>query len=418
MRVRSAVVSAAVLAALAVPASAQERTVVDVASAAEFQRALSGPLENTTIRLWPGEYHLESSAGVDSTCGNCEDPNQTVPITIGQRVSGRSVWIQGPEGGGAVVYTNAGYGLFFEDCTDCRLENVVVTGGERDPAKEATDAAVVVKRGKVLIQGCEIRDNIGAPEVLKKNVVGIMGICGREGSDVTVTRCRIIRNSWDGIALYRDANARIFYNVIDGVDQAKGSEAGGGRGVGIGVTWNATARIERNLVRRYWKGVGIFVDAKVQLVENIIEEMLTWGIAYWDAGKGRPSAAIGSNVVYDCGACGVSITREAPLGAGEYASLTQNAIGKTGQNPKYDDPESYCRQCALAIESAPEGLRVSGNVFYDNRRASDDLPDYDIPRDRFRRAIDTLVGRIVGPVDSYGAQHVFKESTFLREFSQ
>jgi hypothetical protein len=44
MRVRSAVVSAAVLAALAVPASAQERTVVDVASAAEFQRALSGPL--------------------------------------------------------------------------------------------------------------------------------------------------------------------------------------------------------------------------------------------------------------------------------------------------------------------------------------------------------------------------------------
>lgn len=418
MRVRSAVVSAAVLAALVAPANAQERTVVEVANAAEFQRALSAPLENTTIRLAPGEYHLEPSAGVDSTCGNCEDPNQAVPITVGQRISGRSVWIQGPEGAGAVLYTHAGYGLFFEDCTDCRLENVVVTGGERDTAQEATDAAVVVRRGDLLIQDCEVRDNIGAPELLAKNVVGIIGICGREKGDVTVNRCRIIRNSWDGIALYRDANARIFYNVIDGVDQARGSEAGGGRGVGIGVTWNATARIERNLVRRYWKGVGIFVDAKVQLVGNIIEEMLTWGIAYWDAGKGRPSVAAGSNVVYDCGACGVSITREAPLEEGEYAAFTQNAIAKTGQNPKYDDPESYCRQCALAVESAPEGLRVSGNVFYDNRRASDDLPSYDVSYDQFRRGVDRIVGQIVGPTDSYGAQHVFRESTFLREFSQ
>ena len=41
------------------------------------------------------------------------------------------------------------------------------------------------------------------------------------------------------------ASARIEDNVIDGVDKAGGRVAGGGRGVGIGLTWNATASIRR-----------------------------------------------------------------------------------------------------------------------------------------------------------------------------
>jgi hypothetical protein len=61
------------------------------------------------------EYHLTPSVGGNSTCGNCEDPAQTVPITIGVRVSGRSVWIEGPEAGDAVICTRAGYGAFFDN---------------------------------------------------------------------------------------------------------------------------------------------------------------------------------------------------------------------------------------------------------------------------------------------------------------
>ena len=55
---------------------------------------------------------------------------------------------------------------------------------------------------------------------------------------------------------------------------ACGKALGGGRGVGIGVTWNAKAGIRGNLVRRYWKGIGLFVDAEGTVVENIIEDIL------------------------------------------------------------------------------------------------------------------------------------------------
>lgn len=415
--ISTAVAFALAAVALAPPAPRAEQRVVEVESAAELEQALASPLEGVTIRLAAGEYHLTPGAAVDSTCGNCEDPDQRVDITVGARISGRSVWIEGPETGGAIIYTHAGYGLLFEDCDDCRIENVTVTGGERDEAAEATDAAIVARRSNLRVHNCVIRDNIGDPDLLAKNVVGIMGVCGREGADLMVYESRIIRNSWDGIALYRDARARIYNNVIDGVNQASGDEAGGGRGVGIGVTWNATARIERNLVRRYWKGIGVFVDAKAQIVGNIVEEMTTWGIAYWAAGSGRPSAAIGSNIVYDCGACGVLISREAPLEAGEYASLTANLVVRTGQNPKYDDPGKYCAQCAVDVAAEPAGFRERGNVFFNNRRGSDDLPDLDVSEPEFRRRLPHIIMQVVTSPESYTARVVFRESSFLKAFA-
>ncbi len=395
-----------------------ERQVIEVFSAGELQAALSSPLQDVTIRLAPGDYHLTPSDGIDESCGNCDDPAREIPITIGVRVSGRAVWIEGPDRGEAVIYTHAGYGVFFEDCADCRIKNVTVTGGVRDESPDATDAAIVARRSKLYVQNCVIRDNIGDADLLARNVVGIIGVCGREGANLFVYESRIIRNSWDGIALYRDAEARIFHNVIDGVDRAAAKEAGGGRGVAVGVTWNATARIERNLIRRYWKGVGIFVDARAQVVNNVIEEMLTWGIVCWDAGTGRPSAAIGGNAIFDCGACGMSITRATPLGSGEYASFTGNAVVRTGQNPKYDDAESYCPQCAVAIIAAPDGFRFQNNLFYDNRRATTDLPDYDIAEDVFRNRVSRTIRTIVGPADGYAARVVFRESSFIREYTR
>src|SRR5262245_56685941 len=315
------------------------RDPLHVSTAAELEEALSGPRRDAVIQLAPGVYSLTAESSIDSTCGNCANPDTLIPITVGVTISGHNVRIEGPSDAPAVIVTNAGYGLYFKDCIDCEIERVSITGGARDTSGAATDAAVVITRSSVTIANCDIRDNIGDPNVVAKNVVGIMGICVREGADVLIEQCEVLRNSWDGIALYRDARATITRNLIDGIDAA-GAEAGGGRGVAVGVTWNGVATIERNILRHYWKGIGVFVDADVAAEGNIVENMRTWGINIWDADKGRPLASIMRNVVYDCGACGIAVTRKAPYTKDEpKGRVSDNIVVHTGQNEKYDSPD-------------------------------------------------------------------------------
>ncbi len=340
-------------------------------------RDASGLLANSLVlELAPGDYFLEPEAYRDPTCGNCEDPDTPVAATVGLHLGGAGVLLRGASGRpeDVVLHTGAGYGLLFEDCTGpAGLADLTVTGGIRDPDGQATDAAVVVRRSRVTLTDCWIRDNLGDSTVVAATVVGIMGICGREGADLVIRNCRIVRNSWDGIALYRGARATITGNLIDGVDKAHGGVIGGGRGVGIGVTWNATAVISGNRVTRYWKGIGIFVDARADVQDNVIEEVLTWGIAYWAAGAGRPVARIADNAVFDTGACGIVIDRAAAPRADEPSPgwCRDNLLVHTGQNPKYDDPDYYCRQCPLDLQAVPAGFDVVGNLGHDNRRAGD-----------------------------------------------
>ncbi|MFQ5599972.1 MAG: right-handed parallel beta-helix repeat-containing protein [Candidatus Krumholzibacteriia bacterium] len=351
--------------------------------------------DHTQFLLSPGEYRLVPSAYVDSTCGNCEDPRTLVEASVGARLSGAGILVTGTGSGPeeVVIHTGAGYGILFEDCEGCVLQNVSVTGGVRDADGNATDAAVVVKRSSVRIEACRIADNIGAASRVAEVVVGIIGIAGREGARIDILRNAIVRNSWDGIALYRGAQATIEENLIDGVDKARGKRIGGGRGVGIGVTWDARASIRRNRVTRYWKGIGIFVDARADVQENVVEEVLTWGIAYWDAGRGRPVARIERNVVFDTGACGISITRQAG-GEPSPGACRDNLVFRTGQDPKYDDPEYYCIQTAVAIQSRPEGFAIERNVLFGNRRAPETLPDHDLPPDEFARRARPWVARL------------------------
>jgi hypothetical protein len=325
--------------------------------------------EDTILQLLPGHYELRAVAFTDSTCGNCEDPETHVSATLGLRLSGRRIALEGRGAADSVmVHTRAGYGILFENCEECRIANLTLTDGLRDSDGNATDAAIVVRNSSVDIEACRIVDNIGDSTAVSEVVVGIIGVAGREGSRMRIVGNHILRNSWDGIALYRGAQATIEDNVIDGVDKARGGRIGGGRGVGIGVTWDARATIRRNRVTRYWKGIGVFVDAQADVSENVVEEVLTWGIAYWDAGKGRPVARIESNVVYDTGACGISITR-ATSGSPAPGYCLANVVLRTGQNPKYDDPDYYCTQCPIAVEAQPNGFTVADNLLFDNRRA-------------------------------------------------
>ncbi|UCH84696.1 MAG: right-handed parallel beta-helix repeat-containing protein [Candidatus Latescibacterota bacterium] len=367
---------------------------IHVSDAAQLQELLSQPLADVTIRLAPGTYELTPQSAVDSTCGNCEDPATEVPITVGVRISGRNVVLQGPELGEALIVTHAGYGLYVKDCMDCRIEGLVITGGERDPDGNATDAAIVAKYSTLDIVNNRILDNIGDSTTVNTTVVGIMGICGREGAKLTIEGNEIIRNSWDGIALYRRASATIVRNVIDGVDKARGKQVGGGRGVGIGVTWNATAEIGGNIVKRYWKGIGVFVDAWASVRGNVVEDIITWGVTLWDADKGTPLGVFEDNVIYNTGACGASITRSKPLDPDIDGRFVRNVFVKTAQNPKYDDPEYYCFQTSLALHAVPERFEIADNLFYDNRRATDDLADFDVARDEFMKSIDNVCKRI------------------------
>lgn len=376
-----------------------------VTSVIGLQAVLSGKVDSLEIYLQPGDYYLSPTSITDSTCGNCEEPNQFVPATAGLEISGSYVRITGPENRSAVIHTNAGYGIYFNHCKRGIIENLSVTGGIRDPDGNATDAAIVVKNSAVTIRNNHIYGNIGDSAIVVKNIVGVMGICGRENSDLTITDNEIIGNSWDGIALYRDASATIIGNLIDGVDKASSKVAGGGRGVAVGITWNARATIDGNLIKRYWKGIGIFVDANVTARNNIIEDILTWGIAYWDAERGKPVGIIENNIIYSTGACGVSITRSQP--GPNPGHLIGNVIVRTAQNPKYDAPDYYCNQCALSISSKPDNFRIDDNQFFNNRRATETLPDYDLSESEFKKYAEDLRNRLLNSA-------LFQQSDFVK----
>ena len=376
-----------------------------VTSVVGLQAALSGKVDSLEIYLQPGDYYLSPTSITDSPCGNCEESNQFVPATAGLEISGSYVRITGPENRSAVIHTNAGYGIYFNHCKTGIIENLSVTGGIRDPDGNATDAAIVVKNSAVTIRNNLIYGNIGDSAIVVKNIIGVMGICGRENSDLTITDNEIIGNSWDGIALYRDATATIIGNLIDGVDKASSKVAGGGRGVAVGITWNARATIDGNLIKRYWKGIGIFVDANVTARNNIIEDILTWGIAYWDAERGKPVGIIENNIIYSTGACGVSITRSQP--GPNPGHLIGNVIVKTAQNPKYDAPDYYCNQCALSISSKPDNFRIDDNQFFNNRRATETLPDYDLSESEFKKYAEDLRNRLLNSA-------LFQQSDFVK----
>lgn len=378
-------------------------------SSPDLASAVTGAAPGTVVRLERGTYDLAPAPYVESTCGNCEAESTLVLASVGLRVSGVGIRIQGPESGEAVIRTHAGYGILFEDCTDCVLSGITLTGGVRDTSINATDAAVVVKRSRVTVENCRIQENIGDSTVVGVTVVGIMGIAGREGSLLTARRNRITRNSWDGIALYRGASAIIEGNLIDGVDLARGSHVDGGRGVGIGATWDAVAKIRGNLVRRYWKGIGVFVDAQVVVEDNVVEHMATWGLTLWDAGRGRPSGSFSDNVVYDTGACGVSVVRERgePPFPGRFVG---NVLVQTGQDPRYDSGEPYCFQEPIARHAVPEAFVIEQNLLYANRTAADRPASGDVEERIFRE-------RLVAVRAHHEKWPVLRESDFWKGFA-
>jgi hypothetical protein len=382
---------------------------------------LRGPV---TVALEPGDYHLRPVGFTDPSCGSCEDPSVGVPATRGLRISGRSVHVVGTSALHVVIHTGSGYGVLFDGCEDCALSGVTVTGGRRDPDGRATDAGVVVRQSQVTLTDCVIRDNLGDPGTAPGPISGIGGVAVREGGSATVRRCRIEKNSWDGIAAYRGAGLVAIDNVVDGVDRGTAGTHRAGRGAGIVLRLGAEGHVEGNLVARYRKGIGVFGDARADILENVVEDVSTWGIAVSVAGSGVPGSNVVHNVVFATGACGVSIasgsssrpeTTGPPRGGDSTApdrkggGLRGNLLVRTGQEERYDGGEPYCQQRPVALDGAPQGFTIEGNLVHDVRQPGE-LPKATVlTREAFQHAATEVLDRI-------GSRPHLANSLFYRAF--
>lgn len=369
----------------------------------------------TRVELPPGHYWLSPSPWTDPRCGNCEDPDRTVDGTVGLVLRGTGVDLVGTGEGpdDVVIHARAGHGIVFDACGGCALRNLTVTDAVRDSVGEATNAAVLIRDGRVHLDGVTIRDNLGDSAVVAKTVSGVIGVAVREGGELLMTDSRVLRNSWDGVAMYRDARGTLRNNVVDGVDAATGARLGGGRGVGIGLTWNSRAVLEGNLVKNYWKGIGVFVDAEAEIRENIVEDVLTWGIVVWDADRGTPRAEIERNAVYRTGACGMNVHDSGETDAAP-GHARSNLIVETGRNPRYDSGEPYCEQTAIALPHRPDAFEISGNAAFENREPGD-APGR---RDIGAAAFDSLAAPVLERLDAPGARRALAESAFLQRFGR
>lgn len=303
------------VAVLAVTVTVATGATLEVARGSNLQSVIDYASDGDTILLAAKSFEAIATPFVDPLCGNCLDPQTPVTATTGFEIRDKALVLIGADREHTRLVTNAGYGLYFENSFGSEMKNLSITGGKRDADGNATDAAVVVRNSRVLITECDLRDNDNRIDTV---VVGIGGVFGREGADITVRGCRIVDNGWDGIALYRGAVATITDSYISG-----------GRGAGIGVTWDATCLAFRNEITGYWKGIGSFGTSVLVARNNYVHGNLGWGLV----ATGESMADFVNNVVDSNGNCGV-----APWSAEARGRIINNIIINNGWREQWVCP--------------------------------------------------------------------------------
>ncbi len=315
----------------------------------DLQKAIDAASSGDTLVLAAGEYTANPVEFIDTLCGNCAEHRTPHHASYGFKVSGKSLWIVGSGTDNTVLITKAGYGVFFDDCPDAGIARLAITGGIRDTSGMATDAGIVARNTHLTIQNCWIRDNTEYPDSI---IVGIGGVMGREGADLTVRDNKITNNTWDGVALYRGATATIADNIIHQ-----------GRGAGVGVTWDATATVVRNQVSQFWKGIGSFGATRVICKNNVVYNCLGWGII----ATGTSYMDCANNIILRNGNCGFGL-----WGKEAHGRMTNNIIAFNGWREEW-----VCPQVGVWNYGHPLLFPMSYNVLWENA-AGDwrDMPDY------------------------------------------
>lgn len=314
----------------------------------DLQSAINQAASGDTIVLAAGTYEASPAEFVDTLCGNCAEHKTRHHASYGFRIAGKNLRIVG-SGDETVLVTKAGYGVFFDNCLEGGISNLAITGGIRDTSGMATDAGIVVRNGRITVSDCLIRDNTEYPDSI---IVGIGGVMGREGSELIVTSNRIINNTWDGVALYRGATAYIADNIIHK-----------GRGAGVGITWDATATVIRNQVSNFWKGIGSFGSTRVLSYNNVVYNLLGWGII----ATGTSYMDCANNIIYQNGNCGFGL-----WGMDVHGRFTNNVIVKNGWREQW-----VCGRAGFQNYGHPNQFAISHNVQWDNVEGDwRDMPDY------------------------------------------
>jgi hypothetical protein len=281
----------------------------------DLQATIDHAADGDTIRIGAKEFSAAAVEFTDSLCGNCDNHRTPVSASYGFIIKGKSLNLIGQERNNSILRTGAGYGVFFLDSPNSSIGNLTITGGRRDCDGNATDAGIVVRNSRVRIHDADIINNDHRIDTV---VVGIGGIMGREGAEILVDNCTIINNGWDGVALYRGATAVIADCTIQN-----------GRGVGIGVTWDATCLAFRNVISGYWKGIGAFGTSWVVAHNNAVIDNLGWGII----ATGQAFMDIVNNVVSHNGNCGV-----APWSTESRGRIVNNIITDNGWRKEWVCP--------------------------------------------------------------------------------
>lgn len=281
----------------------------------DLQHAIDHAQSGDVIRIEPGIYEAKPRIFIDSLCGNCLEHRTFVSATQGFHIENKSLTIHGVDRERCVLKTNAGYGVYVNRSVNFSISNLTITGGVRDTSGDATDAAIVVKYSRATISDVRIIDDtIRMPNV----IVGIGGIFGREGSELIISNNFIYNNTWDGIALYRGATAFITDNIIDK-----------GRGVGIGITWDANAIVSRNRISHYWKGIGTFGTSRAIVRNNAVFDNLGWGLVV----TGSSFMEASNNAIVRNGNCGI-----APWDSSAHGVFTNNIIAENGWRKEWVCP--------------------------------------------------------------------------------
>ena len=322
-----------------------------------LQEAINYAKSGDTLIIREGEYTALPSPFTESLCGNCQEHRTEVKASIGFHIRHKSLTIIGSDSRNTTLITNAGYGLYIEDCSPIYIDGLSVTGGIRDADGNATDAAIVVGNSKVTITGCAMEGNTNRDTTV---VVGIGGVFGREGAELFIINNIIEDDGWDGIALYRGATAFIADNIIRK-----------GRGAGIGITWDATAVILRNRISEYWKGIGSFGDTRVIARDNEVFDNLGWGII----ATGTSWMDATNNNVIRNGNCGMAV-----WGSDCRGRFTNNLVVNNGWRKQWVCPcvgiWVYAEDSLKTAEARLSNFEISYNDVWNNKTDNyQDMPD-------------------------------------------
>ncbi|MDX9856565.1 MAG: right-handed parallel beta-helix repeat-containing protein [candidate division Zixibacteria bacterium] len=335
-------ISACIAALCALLVTAGSGATLQVERGSDLQSVIDFASDGDTLILGAKVFEARADTMVESLCGNCEQARTNVAATVGFAIRDKALVLIGVDRDATRLVTGAGYGVYFENSRGSVLANLTITGGVRSADGNATDAAVVVRGSEVLIQNCNLIDNDNRDTSV---VVGIAGVAGREGADITIRNCTIKNNSWDGVALYRGATAHITDCVI-----------ADGRGAGIGVTWDASCVAFRNDVSGYWKGIGAFGNSLLVARNNVVHDCIGWGVI----ATGSSQADFVNNVIYHNGNCGV-----APWSPESRGRIVNNIIVANGWK------ESWVCPCVGVWNNGDWAKwRFTNNIVWNNNAAN------------------------------------------------